>query len=214
MKRFLLVLIAAIVLIPQGFTQDTTSIKVLNKKGNIVLPEKGDWCLGTNASPYLNYLGNLIKLSTSNNTAPSFGFTAQNPGFICGKYMLSETKAIRGSVIIGLSSNVSNDPDPTNPTKTTSYTTSALTFGIFLGIEKYRPLKNRLLGYYGYEFGFSVLPYNGRMRNSMTYITGSMNYENPQNTSANYVEKGGNTVNFIGKGFVAERWHGAGGYFA
>lgn len=43
-----------------------------NKRGVQLLPQSGDWGLGVNAVPFLNYLGNSFNASSSNSV--SFGF--------------------------------------------------------------------------------------------------------------------------------------------
>ena len=48
-----------------AFAQDLTS-----KKGEPYLPEAGDWSIGIDANPLLNYMGNLFSGNTSINNAP------------------------------------------------------------------------------------------------------------------------------------------------
>ena len=178
------------------------SIKLMSKKGHVIQPVAGDWCIGISASPFLDYLGNFLKITQNNNTAPQFGFTAQNPGTITGKYQQTDTKAIRFGLTIGISTDVENEPSPLNSSETNSFTNSALALGISLGIEKYRPLKSRLLGFYGYEGAIALLPYSGKARNSNSFITGRLTYDDPNNSDNNFVEKGGNTINLSCRGFV------------
>ena len=51
-----------------AFAQDLTS-----KKGEPILPEAGDWAIGIDATPFLNYAGNFFG-KTTNNNAPTFNF--------------------------------------------------------------------------------------------------------------------------------------------
>ncbi|MES2681013.1 MAG: hypothetical protein V4635_14060, partial [Bacteroidota bacterium] len=59
--------------------QDLTS-----KKGEPILPEKGDWAIGIDATPFLNYIGNFFGTP---NSAPSFTWLTNN-NTIVGKYFI------------------------------------------------------------------------------------------------------------------------------
>ena len=83
------------------FAQELTS-----KKGFTILPEAGDYVLGFNAVPVLNFALNTVNIM--NNT----GQTAAHPGFvtgmnnvIVGKYYMSEDMAARVRVGITTTKN-------------------------------------------------------------------------------------------------------------
>jgi len=107
---------AAMALILGLFTanaQDLTS-----KKGEPILPEEGDWGLGIDATPFLNYFGNFFG-KTANNNAPTFDFLTGNQTIVV-KYFKDATTAYRGAIRLGFGSNsttglVQQDgqPDPT-----------------------------------------------------------------------------------------------------
>ena len=63
-KRVLLV--ASIFAATFTFAQD--GAELTSKKGETILPEAGDYAIGFNAAPFLNYAGNLFS------SAGSFGF--------------------------------------------------------------------------------------------------------------------------------------------
>lgn len=72
--------------------------QIVNKNGVPVLPEAGQFAIGVDAVPFLQYVGDFMN-GTSTNTAANFGFPDVN-GQIYAKYFLSETNAIRGRVLI------------------------------------------------------------------------------------------------------------------
>ena len=76
-------------------SQDSTSHQIYNKKEVGILPVKGDWVIGIDATPFINYIGNLALISNEANNAPEFNFTAQRPGQLFGKYYLKDNKALR-----------------------------------------------------------------------------------------------------------------------
>src|SRR5437773_1804179 len=80
-----------------AFAQDLTS-----KKGEPILPEAGDWGLGVDATPFINFAGNLFNNSVTNN-APSWNFLTNNQT-IAGKYFTDEKTAYRGAIRLGFGS--------------------------------------------------------------------------------------------------------------
>ena len=149
--------------VTSAFAQDLTS-----KKGEPILPEAGDWGIAVDATPFLNYAGNLFG-KTANNVAPTWNFltTAQT---ITGRYFKDAQTVYRGSVRIGLNSNTqrnmvddrlalasgSQTVFPTaNAQKENTWKHSNTVIGLAAGIEK-RKGKTRLQGYYGGEAGIYV----------------------------------------------------------
>jgi len=139
------------------FAQDLTS-----KKGEPILPEAGDWAIGIDANPFLNYAGNFFGKTTSN-SAPSFNFL-NGVQVITGKYFKEAQTAYRGSLRIGLISEtnrqmvsdrsvVSNTTYPLPvATVENEWKQSTTAVGLSAGIEK-RKGKTRLQGFYGGEVG-------------------------------------------------------------
>ena len=154
--------------VTSAFAQDLTS-----KKGEPILPEKGDWAISADATPFLNYMGNFFG-KTSANAAPTFNFLTGN-SVIVGKYFLDEKTALRAGINIGFGSHSAtnlvaqdNQPVPaagTLPLQVTDKVSHGTTgIGITAGIEK-RKGKTRLQGYYGAELGL----YFGGSNDKFTY---------------------------------------------
>lgn len=152
-----LTLLAFVLGMSGAFAQDLTS-----KKGEPILPEAGDWGLGIDATPFLEYAGNFFG-KTSTNPAPTFNFLT-NGQTITGRYFSDATTAYRGTLRIGLGSVTERNMVAALPTGT------AITFptpsnevenvwkhsqnfvGLSGGLEMRRG-KTRLQGYYGGEVG-------------------------------------------------------------
>ncbi|MFN4122959.1 MAG: hypothetical protein ACK4GL_06615 [Flavobacteriales bacterium] len=149
MKKQILSAIVAFV-VANAFAQDLTS-----KKGENYLPEEGDWAISVDASPFLNYFGNL--LGSDGNSAPSFQFL--NGTAITGKYFKDANTAYRISLRLGMNSGsitseISKDgaTAPTFPalgeTVEDVYRFSSGGVVIGVGLEKRRG-STRLQGFYG-----------------------------------------------------------------
>jgi hypothetical protein len=152
--------------------QDLTS-----KKGEQMLPEAGDWSIGVDATPFLEYAGNFFGKSTTNN-APTFNFMNSSGRVIVGKYFVDATTAYRGGLRIGFGSETerrmvddrSNNVGAPNNFPTADATVentwkhSETNIGISAGIEKRRG-KTRLQGYYGGELGLFI----GSSKDAFTY---------------------------------------------
>lgn len=146
--------------VTSAFAQDLTS-----KKGEPILPEAGDYAIGIDATPFLNYMGNFFG-KTSANTAPTWNFLNTNQT-ITGKMFKDANTAYRASLRIGLQSNtqkaqiadatVTTAPVyPALPTyKEDKFKKSATNVGLAVGLEKRRG-KTRLQGFYGAEAGLGI----------------------------------------------------------
>jgi len=64
-----------------------------NKKGFVIPPEQGDIAIAVEASPFLQFIGNMFNGDTNNNS-PSANFI-DNEGDIMVKYFLDDNRAIR-----------------------------------------------------------------------------------------------------------------------
>lgn len=132
---------------------------LVSKKGEPILPEKGDWSISIDATPFLKYAGNFIG-SNGLNTAPSFDFLSGNQT-ILGKYYIDQSKAYRVGLRLGLGSNSTTNSVYAIPS--TSPTTfvddvskrSFTNIGLTAGME-WRKGKTRLQGFYGAEAGLSL----------------------------------------------------------
>lgn len=134
-----------------GFSQNLVS-----KKGEPFLPEKGDWSIGIDASPFLEYAGNMF--SSAGNSAPTFNNYGLNQTIV-GKYFATPKLAYRGIVRIGLR-NQNFTRQVAQPLATPPAGSTAAPFvddkakrssnfiGLGAGIEQ-RKGKTRLQGFYG-----------------------------------------------------------------
>jgi len=150
MKKTTLVL--AILFATTTFAQDLTS-----KKGEAYLPEAGEWAIGIDAAPFLNYFGNFIG-GDGFNTAPTFGTHSEDnlfPGVTAfGKMFIDANTAYRGKVRIGFGSQKTTTMviDVTDIDEMVENETKQGGSTIVLGggIEK-RKGNSRLQGIYGAE---------------------------------------------------------------
>lgn len=139
--------------VASAFAQDLTS-----KKGEPFLPEAGDWAIGIDATPFLNYAGQL--LSNAGASAPTWGHLNSN-NTIIGKMFKDEKTAYRAILRIGMTSNKSNmmvgqvgAAAPTFPSAATMVTDEMKSSSNFIGLGggiEMRRGKTRLQGYYGGE---------------------------------------------------------------
>lgn len=165
MKRKLLI-VCAFAGMGTFLNAQTTMVK--NDNGQVITPEAGDWALGADASPILNYVGNMFNGSTANSLNNAF----VNNNAIFGKYFVDENTAYRGSFRITTVSNKTaaltdtNTAPGTNP-EYISDVTKVSGFGFYLsgGLEKRRG-HGRLQGYYGGELG---LGFGGTPNTSTEY---------------------------------------------
>jgi hypothetical protein len=136
-----------------GFT--ASAQELTSKKGTPILPQAGDWSIGINANPILEYAGNLF--TDAFNSAPNWGFTAANPGVIYGKYVVDANTAYRAKLRLGFGSTtnnyaVNNDATTTDPNDQSfdEQKISGNNINLGAGIQKWRG-QGRLRGLYGAE---------------------------------------------------------------
>tara|TARA_B100001093_G_C26640872_1_gene933126 strand:+ start:292 stop:1017 length:726 start_codon:yes stop_codon:yes gene_type:complete len=105
-----------------------------NKNGVAMLPAAGDWGLGFNATPLLNYAGNMLGSSGTNSMSAAWD---NSNHAISGKYFKDANTAYRGQLRIGFGSD-----------KQDSLTTTSNNIVLGAGIEKRRG-HGKIQGYYG-----------------------------------------------------------------
>jgi hypothetical protein len=201
MKKTILSVVAVATLFAASAKAQTTKDDgvLRNKKGEVYLPEAGDWAIGIDATPFLNYAGDFFGKTTSN-SAPTFNFPNNNM-VIQGKYFKTAQMAYRAGVRIGLGSNtnsnaLNNLSDSTNTAQKTkvSNTNIALTAGL-----EWRKGKTRLQGYYGGELG---IMYGGGSSTTNTYAIALSDASVTGSPSRVTSSKTGNTFGFGVRGFV------------
>ena len=146
------------------------------------LPEAGDWAIGIDAAPLLNYFGNFIG-GNGLNTAPTWGYPTWNQT-ISGKYFVTKDMAYRASIRLGFGSEKGSEmigkdgaAAPTYPNLPTtvedSYKAGGSSIGLAGGLEM-RKGSGRLIGFYGAELGLNFASNNSSYTygNAMT-ITGA-----------------------------------------
>jgi hypothetical protein len=152
MKKRLL-FVAAIFAATATFAQDGLT----SKKGEAYLPEAGDFALGFDANPFLNYAGNLFNGAAGNNIGAGATWFGGAPGMaIYGKMFKDEKTAYRGMLRIGFGSttvgtvvNLFETPSATDTKEfTNEVSTSSNNIVLGGGIEKRRG-NTRIQGIYG-----------------------------------------------------------------
>ena len=135
---------------------------MVNKNGYTILPEKGDIGFAVDASPFLNFAVNAVKINSG--STYSGGLHMQHPidaggNTFCIKYFTGDKTALRARFRIAYSGETTKyevqddvailtnpDADPLIDKVTTSY----VNFDVGLGMEKRRG-SSRLQGIYGAE---------------------------------------------------------------
>lgn len=151
MKKCIALVVSAFILTGFINAQELTS-----KKGEPYLPEKGDWALGIDATPFFVYLGNMFNGKQHNNS-PTWNYADQGLS-VYGKYFKSENLAFRARLrFLGINNRtdlkyVVNDDPSANPLTTVedAWVHSGFEVALGFGLEKRRG-KTRLQGFYGAE---------------------------------------------------------------
>lgn len=195
MKKFLLIPLFALA-VTMLFAQP------ISKKGEPYLPAEGDWAIGIDAAPFLDYIGNFF--SSNENKAPSAQFINNNFA-ITGKKFKTDDFAYRAGLRLNLYNNNIRSFSPefsTDPTNTTVQDTYSRTFSnvyASLGIEK-RKGKTRVQGFYGVEgiLGFGTENHTFDYGNNITQENTTpdrsefnLEFENNAQEITNITEVGG-----------------------
>jgi len=128
----------------------------INKRGIALLPQAGDFALGIDATPFLEYLGNISGFRFNN--APVFKGVNNTIYF---KYFLEDDRALRAKLHLNIGQEkykqtVEDDhatiTDPTNVDATTidTWVKNTQNVGLDIGYE-FRRGKGRVQGFYGGE---------------------------------------------------------------
>jgi len=141
-----------------------------SKKGEAYLPEAGDWALGFDGTPFLNYAGNWFN-GTQNNSVNATWVGNLPSATIYGKMFKDETTAYRAKIRIGFGSTSTKaftDTSAVNPATVVEIEDEFKTSGFALtlggGIEKRRG-NTRIQGFYGGELLISF----GSSSSEITY---------------------------------------------
>jgi hypothetical protein len=165
-----IVLVTTLLISSYCYSQDMGDDQVpKNKKGNEILPKKGDIGIGFNTIPILDAFFNIFKSNSSNPDIVQYGASNNQ---VMGKYFLGPKTAIRVrlgvNTISGTVQNNVQDADAmykaslgsvddmilaSNMTVQDKLTYSKNNLMISIGLEKRRGYR-RLQGFYGGEIGF------------------------------------------------------------
>lgn len=212
MKKSILA-VATLLLGTAAFAQDD----------KVYTPVEGDWAIGIDATPFLNYFGNFIG-GNDGNTAPTWNFLTTGQT-ITGKYFASDDMAYRGALRLGFGSTsgaamIGQDgaAAPTYPNLPTmvedSWKMGMTNIGLSGGLEM-RKGEGRLVGFYGGELGLAV----SSTKESYTYgnpmtITGASTTDFGTNLTTDTYgngariteEKSGSTIGFGLRGFIGAEY--------
>ena len=197
MKKTIL-LVAMAVSMTSVFAQDLTS-----KKGEKYLPEAGEWAIGADATPFLNYVGNFFG-KTGPNAAPTMNFA--NGGLMLqGKMFKDANTAYRVGLRIGFGSATTHGVIVTTADSAgvaMDVSTSTMNIGLSAGMEK-RKGAGRLQGFYGADAGIN---FGGGGTVTNTYamaLTDARNLNNPAGVGARVAETVvGSTFTFAARAFA------------
>ena len=160
MKRVIFSIAIMIGIAVAATAQDKTvsNSTVTNKFGHAILPAAGDFALGIDAVPFLQYLGNMHNQS-ANIAAPTFDAYT---GRIYGKYFLNEKTAVRAKLFFDfgndrLAHTVIKDGvvPPSEETVVDYKTVTKNELKLSVGYEMRRGYR-RLQGFYGVEAGIGI----------------------------------------------------------
>lgn len=182
MKKTIITLFAAVCCVAAVSAQNSDRANgTLTKKGYNILPAAGDFAIGIEASPILEYGIGLF----SGANAPDFqGYN----GNLYGKYFLEDNQAIRARVMLNVGSTLNRykvrddeaifaDPLNTEASTFDRQTVNTSGFGLYGGYE-WRRGYGRLQAFYGAEAGFDFTVYKTK------YDWGNpMTQENPAPSS-------------------------------
>lgn len=176
MKKIVSLLLAA------GMAVLSLSAQETEKKQ--YLPEAGDWAIGFDAKPILNYVGNVFNGTEDNEFKPLGGESALDYGptvSLMGKYMLTDEFALKANIGVLLENDkqayyVQDDAatvlDPLADAKVADYKATRRTGVSLLAGAEYRLGKKRIQGVFGAGvlFGLNKTLINYSYGNEMTSI--------------------------------------------
>ncbi|MEM6642304.1 MAG: hypothetical protein AAF616_04940 [Bacteroidota bacterium] len=170
--------------------------ELLSKNGHQILPQKGDWSLGINASSLLQYVGNAANGETFN-SSPFFSVVNKSlpTATIWGKYFVADDLAWRGGLDLFARADRDrfriDDDASTNPDDVLFDIRDIEQYGatLSLGLEK-RKGKSRVQGVYGVDVflhytsnNTTKIQYGNQISSSNQEPTGT-NFGNPAGITA------------------------------
>lgn len=149
--------VASLFMATAMFAQDGLT----SKKGEAYLPEAGDWAIGFDAHPFLQYAGNMFNGAAGNDISSASYTTPWQSATnsLYGKYYKDESTAYRVMFRFGMGGNTTTYTQDTatgfgtnapftNSVENSMKTSNGLSFVVGGGLEK-RKGNTRIQGYYG-----------------------------------------------------------------
>ncbi len=216
MKRLLTLAIALLLAGNTVFAQDDNNDVLKNKKGEVILPQAGDYAIGVSATPFINLVGNLFKI---NSAAPFNNPLAWNfvdaTNAIYGKYFVNENTAYRFAIRLGTGSrtmkNYVVDDNDANETVLDKWTHKSTNVTLFAGLEK-RKGHGRLQAFYGaggylmFAGATDIYTYGNEMTSSNVAPTSTVWTTTPPSSTPmgtrTLLNKEGKTIGLGVRGFV------------
>lgn len=131
-----------------------------NEEGFNILPEQGEFALGFNAVPILNWMGNSFNANTNNTYAGNNKFISNlGNNVLFGKYMLEDKIAIRAHLRVGVFNDsrdnfvIDDTQNSPNEFVTDNQVINDQTYTLGAGYE-FRRGKGRVQGIYGGDVFF------------------------------------------------------------
>jgi hypothetical protein len=215
--------ILAIAVLTSMVSMAVAQENMMSKRGTPILPEAGDWSIGIDAIPFIDWAFDKSRImSTSSASSASGAISAQTPMTFVGLYQVDATKAYRARVGINFTSTkqeynvtINNDTvTASNHTVVDEIKTSNMGITLGGGLQ-WRRGKGRLHGIYGVE---AMIMFNGPTKREYTYgnafITDTTQpWQDQQEGEANFivVDSAGNaSVMMDGTSRVTESETGGG----
>ncbi len=193
--------------------------QIQNKKGNNILPEKGEFAIGVNAIPFLVYIGDLFGSNDNNTALEGNKFLPNNFGAnsIYGKYMWTENRAFRANLGFNTQSSKFSynviDQSVSSPgidSLANDYkNTNNNQFNLGLGIE-FRRGKSRIRAHYGGELIFMTQKKQTEYEYANTFNTLNQNPISTFNANGFQMGVNGNPVSQRLISNTGTRTYGAG----
>lgn len=193
--RKLLLTVALVSAVAIANAQTMTS-----KNGTPILPETNDWSIGFDATPMLNYFGNMFN-NTANNSL-NMSYPSNNGMTIVGKMVKDENTAYRAKVAINFGSHTDTRGTSGFNSFDSLFTaseieTSSMNITLGAGIQKWRG-KGRLKGYYGAE---AMIGFGSATDTTYTYLK-SLTTTSGLGSSQVSERTGGSVFGFGVNGFI------------
>lgn len=201
MKKILFSLLLSFAVLV-AFAQNSGDSVLRSKKGIPILPQAGDFAIGVDAIPFLDYAGNIFN-NTSSNSLDVYDQT------IYARYFLTDNSAIRARLTIDASNDLSqgvlvDDADPSKEVfDRVKYIDSY--YALNVGYIKFRGY-GRLRGFYGASLGYSYSRYKVKYEfgNQMTSINQTpTSYWSVYSGNDRLLESDNGIYNRVSLGFIA-----------